>query len=74
MWADNDEAGAKYAEAVARLCADSGAASVAAVDVPPDFPAKWDVADATPKGWTVGQLRELLDHARPEPGAARRRD
>ena len=81
VWPDNDEAGVKYVEAVARLCADSGAASVAVVDVPPNFPPKWDLADATPEGSTVGQLRELLDNARPaesgEPErneAPRRRD
>ncbi len=48
VWPDNDEAGAKYAEAVARLCMDSGVASMAVVAVPANFPAKWDVADATP--------------------------
>ena len=65
VWPDNDEAGANYAEAVSRLCTDSGAASVAIVDVPSDFPPKWDLADALPEGWTVDRLRELLDNARP---------
>ena len=69
VWPDHDKSGAEYAEAVARLCTDSGAASVAIVPVPPDFPPKWDVADALPEGWTVERLRELLDAARPvEPG------
>lgn len=84
VWPDNDEAGRRvYAEAVARLCTDSGAASVTIVPVPPDFPPKWDVADAPPDEWTVERLRELLDAATPYvpgdadhvPGpAARRRD
>ena len=38
---------------------------MAIVAVPPDFPPKWDVADALPEGWTVERLRELLDAARP---------
>ena len=63
VWPDNDKAGAKYAETVSRLCRDSGAASVAVVDVPPNFPAKWDLADAPPEGWTVERLRGLLDAA-----------
>ena len=65
VWPDNDEAGAKYAAAVTRRCADSGAASVAIVDVPPDFPPKWDLADPLPEGWMVERLRELLEAARP---------
>jgi hypothetical protein len=65
VWPDNDEAGAKYAEAVARLCTDSGVASVAIADVPSEFPAKWDLADELPEGWTRERLRDLLDNARP---------
>ncbi len=64
VWPDHDNAGAKYAEAVSRLCRDSRAASVAVVDVPPDFPPKWDVADALPEGWTAERLRALVDTAR----------
>ena len=64
VWPDNDSSGSDYAEAVARLCTDSGAASVAIVDVPSRFPAKWDLADDLPEGWTPERLRELLDTAR----------
>jgi uncharacterized protein (DUF927 family) len=63
VWPDNDEAGTKYAEGVTRLCTDSGAASVAIVPVPRDFPPKWDLADEPPEGWAVERLRELLDSA-----------
>ena len=63
VWPDNDKAGTEYAEAVARLCADSGAASVTIVPVPPDFPPKWDLADVMPGGGTLERLRGLLDAA-----------
>jgi putative DNA primase/helicase len=73
VWPDNDEAGSEYAEAVARLCTDSEAASVAIVTVPPDSPSKWDLTDTLPKGWTLERLRGLLDNARPvEPEDSRR--
>jgi uncharacterized protein (DUF927 family) len=65
VWPDNDEAGAKYAEDVARLCVDFGAASVAVVAVPSDFPPKWDLAEPRPEGCTLERLGELLDLARP---------
>ncbi len=46
---------------------------MAIVLVPPDFPPKWDLADALPDDWTAEQLRELLDAARPaEPKDSRR--
>ncbi len=73
VWPDNDKSGSEYAEAVARLCMDSDAASVAIVTVPPDFPPRWDLADALPEGWALERLRELLDTARPvEPKDKRR--
>ncbi len=73
VWPDNDKPGLDYAEDVSRLCTDSGAASVAIVDVPAAFPAKWDLADVMPEGWTAERLRELLDAARPvEPKDSRR--
>ena len=81
VWPDNDEPGSKYAETVLRLCTDSGAASVAIVQVPPGFPPKWDLADVLwpapgremPEGWTPERLQELLDNARPvEPKDSRR--
>ena len=62
VWPDHDDPGAKYAQAVARL---AGATSVAIVDVPADFPVKWDLADVPPEGWTTERLRGLLDAARP---------
>ncbi len=70
VWPDSDEAGGKYAETVSRLCTDSGAASVAIVNVPAAFPAKWDLADVPPDDWDADRLRELLDAAEPwEPEA-----
>ncbi len=73
VWPDNDKSGSEYAEAVARLCTESGAVSVAIVPVPPDFKPEWDLAEPLPEGWTVERLRELLDAARAvEPKDSRR--
>ncbi|HET6331059.1 MAG TPA: hypothetical protein VFF76_09755 [Holophagaceae bacterium] len=60
IWPDHDEAGRKYADAVAKLAREAGAASVRVVKVPEDFPEKWDLADAIPDG---ADLRALLDGA-----------
>ena len=71
-WGDNDDAGSRFAVTVARLSLDSGAASVGIVEVPADFPEKWDLANAAPKGWTAERLRGLLEAAHPyepEPAA-----
>lgn len=61
IWPDNDEAGARYAGAVAGLVQVAGASSVRIVDVPSDWPVAWDLADTPPVGVTDGKLREMLD-------------
>jgi uncharacterized protein (DUF927 family) len=63
IWPDHDDAGTAYAQAVAKLCADAGAQPVAIVDVPSDFPAKWDLADEPPGDWNAERLRKLLESA-----------
>lgn len=64
VWPDADDAGRRYADDVARLAHAAGAASVAVVPVPEDFPEGWDLADAPPDGWTAERLRaELLEKA-----------
>jgi hypothetical protein len=66
IWPDHDEAGCKFAEAVADLAIEAGAASVAIVKIPSEFPDKWDVGDPVPEGWTDDHLRNLLIEASPE--------
>jgi uncharacterized protein (DUF927 family) len=65
VWPDHDERGTEYAQAVGNLCTNAGAASVAIVDVPEGFRAKWDLAEELPEGWTVEGLRKLLAGAHP---------
>jgi hypothetical protein len=65
IWPDADEAGAKYAEDVARLCMDAGAASVAIVALPHGVAEGWDAADAEKEGWTQQQAAQLIASAKP---------
>ena len=55
IWPDNDEAGAKYASAVAptlrKICA-----QVRQIAIPSDAPKKWDAADAVAEGFDVKGL------------------
>ncbi len=66
VWPDNDITGRSAARLfAARALTDAGAARAAVVDVPPDFPAKWDLADDPPKGFTsTADLQHLIDTAR----------
>lgn len=63
IWLDNDELGAGYAEAVARLAHGAGARSVRVVKIPAGFPDHWDLADPLPEGLAVDDLRALLHAA-----------
>ena len=88
IWPDHDDEGARYAADVARLASKAGAASVAIVDVPEQFPHKWDLADDPPSGWTAGaaarscsrcsdakrrpSIRSPIDEHRRRAGTARR--
>ncbi len=63
IWPDQDEAGAAYAAAVADMAKAAGAASVRTVEVPTDWPLKWDLADPLPEGVGLDRLREMLDGA-----------
>jgi uncharacterized protein (DUF927 family) len=69
IWPDNDEPGAGYAVKVAELVTLAGAEAVRVVDVPADWPTRWDLADALPDGVAPGRLAELLDDA-PDGAAA----
>jgi hypothetical protein len=63
IWPDNDEPGRRYAEDVAGLATAAGAASVAIVGVPADWPEGWDLADPLPDGETSKTLARLLAEA-----------
>ena len=56
IWPDADDAGASYADTVARLARDAGAASVRIVALPDDLPAGWDLADEPPDGIDLDAL------------------
>jgi len=63
VWPDQDEPGRKYAEDVGRLAVEAGAASVAIVDIPPDWPEGWDLADDPPEGVTLPKLVAMIEGA-----------
>ena len=63
IWPDNDESGRAYAAKVSALAKGAGAASVRVVDVPDDWPSRWDVADPLPEGVAPERLREMVDAA-----------
>jgi hypothetical protein len=63
IWPDADKPGHGYAEAVAELVSQSGAAAVKVVLVPEDFPDGWDLADEVPPCTNPDGLRTMLDSA-----------
>jgi hypothetical protein len=65
IWPDQDDEGRKYAAAVAQLALKAGAVSVAIVQVPKEFPEKWDVADQLPDGFADDDLQRLITEAQP---------
>jgi hypothetical protein len=67
IWPDHDEAGTAFAGQVAALAMEAGAASVRVVQVPADFPSKWDLADPAPEGVDLAAL--LADAPEWEPPA-----
>jgi len=64
IWRDNDLSGLKYQKTAEKLALEAGAMSFAAVEVPPDFPPKWDLGDDLPPGVSEANLRDLLDETR----------
>src|SRR6266446_4954990 len=75
---DHDKAGADFAEKVAALAMAVGARSVSIVEIPANWPEKWDFADPIPDGGGPEVLAGLLASARPwtpparvAPGSAR---
>ncbi len=72
IWPDADDAGARFAAAVAQLVHEAGAASVRIVPVPNDVPAGWDLADPLPEGMDLAAL--LASARKPETEAGEDRD
>jgi uncharacterized protein (DUF927 family) len=66
IWPDNDDPGRRAAAAVAKAARDVGAARVSVVQVPHDWPDRWDLADDPPEGATVDTLRAMLAEAEAE--------
>jgi putative DNA primase/helicase len=64
IWPDNDDVGDSFARKVAQLAIAAGA-TVRVVQVPKQFPPKWDLADDLPSGVTREDLRQLLKEAAP---------
>jgi len=65
IWPDADEPGLKYAEIVAGLAADAGAASVAILTPPVNVPEGWDAGDAFEKGRPKDWVLALVTSAKP---------
>ena len=57
--------GRSYAIEVAKRALEAGALDVAIVEVPANFPHKWDLADRPPEGVTNDDLKFLLECAVP---------
>jgi hypothetical protein len=65
IWPDHDEPGRAFAENVAALVAEAGAASILIVQVPASWPETWDIGDPIPDGEDPNVLHALLTAARP---------
>jgi len=59
IWPDNDEPGRRYARVVAGLAKRAGALSIGIVDIPAEWPAKWDLADDLP-AHVSSEYRDIL--------------
>ncbi|MGD9511243.1 MAG: DUF927 domain-containing protein [Geminicoccaceae bacterium] len=65
IWPDADEPGMDFAQKVAKLARDAGAADVRIVVVPDGAPDGWDLADPLPDGWSVETIETALAEASP---------
>jgi hypothetical protein len=65
IWPDADEPGKRYAQDVADMLRQAGAASVSVVALPPGLPVAWDLADELPTALRDADLVRLLAEARP---------
>lgn len=62
-WPDNHKEGVDYAVSVSKLAGEAQAQSVSIVNVPFDFPNKWDLADPLPTGWDLNSIKALISSA-----------
>lgn len=60
IWPDNDKAGFIAAHKVEKACQEIGTHTVSIVRVPQIFPAKWDLADAYPEGFTKADADKII--------------
>jgi hypothetical protein len=65
IWPDADEPGKRYAENVAEIARQVGAASVHVVKLPSGLPAGWDLADELPASIGEDKLVAMLADAAP---------
>ena len=65
IWPDHDDEGCKYAQDVVKMAQKVDASSVSIVQVPAEFPEKWDLADPIPDGWDFDCIKKLLTDAAP---------
>ncbi|MDH3738445.1 MAG: AAA family ATPase, partial [Alphaproteobacteria bacterium] len=65
VWPDRDTAGLKAAREAAEACQKAGAAEVRIVQMPPDFPEKWDLADTLPPDAPLDMLDKMRSTAQP---------
>ena len=63
--ADPDGKGTRTMEAASEQMRQVGAKSAAIVRLPEGLPAKWDLGDLLPEGWTEDTVRELIEAAEP---------
>jgi hypothetical protein len=69
IWPDHDEPGHGFAEAAAKLTRGAGAASIAVVTIPREWPEHWDLADPLPDGISPETLTAMLESAEPRVSA-----
>lgn len=60
IWPDADEAGRRYAQAVARAVTRVGASGIVLIEPPSGSPSGWDAADALLEKWDSAQVRALI--------------
>jgi len=60
LWPDHDRVGHHCMDKLQGILRKVGAASVYSIQLPPDTPPKWDLADPLPEGWTMDRLHELV--------------
>ncbi len=63
IFPDNDNEGLKYTHRVARILKNQDIKSVSIVQIPDDFPEKWDLADNLPEGYSFDAIKKFIDDA-----------